>query len=62
MQNHAITAKKSPNMSQTAEDELSVTVTRQRHTLWLEENKASLVQWNKWVEENGLPLSEYRDL
>ncbi len=27
---------------------------------WLEENRDALVAWGKWVEENGLPLEEYR--
>ncbi|MFK7838506.1 MAG: type II toxin-antitoxin system CcdA family antitoxin [Sulfitobacter sp.] len=27
---------------------------------WLEENRASLEAWGKWVEKNGLPLEEYR--
>lgn len=27
---------------------------------WLEENRAALALYNAWVEQNGLPLQEYR--
>ena len=27
---------------------------------WLEENREAIAAHSKWVEENGLPLSEYR--
>ena len=27
---------------------------------WLEENAEAAKSWAKWVEENGLPLEEYR--
>ncbi len=27
---------------------------------WLEENREAIEAHNKWVEENGLPLAEYR--
>lgn len=27
---------------------------------WQEENRAAIEAWNAWVDENGLPLEEYR--
>jgi post-segregation antitoxin (ccd killing protein) len=27
---------------------------------WLEENRAAIAAYNAWVENNGLPLQEYR--
>ncbi|MDB5413800.1 MAG: Post-segregation antitoxin (ccd killing mechanism protein) encoded by the plasmid [Rubritepida sp.] len=27
---------------------------------WLEENREAIDAWNRWTEENGLPLAEYR--
>ncbi|MBN9309585.1 MAG: type II toxin-antitoxin system CcdA family antitoxin [Devosia sp.] len=27
---------------------------------WREENAEAIKAWNAWVEENGLPLEEYR--
>ena len=31
-----------------------------RRQEWREENRASIESWNAWVEENGIPYSEYR--
>jgi antitoxin CcdA len=27
---------------------------------WLEENQGAIEDWNRYVEENGLPLAHYR--
>lgn len=29
---------------------------------WLEEHQAAIEAWNKHVEQNGIPLSEFRQL
>lgn len=44
------------NISQAAEAGVRAAV----RDAWIEENRESMEAWNKWVEENGLPLEEYR--
>jgi antitoxin CcdA len=50
------------NVSQACESGLSARVKSEREAKWLEENRASLLAWNEWVEENGMPYDEYRQL
>jgi antitoxin CcdA len=50
------------NVSQACEGGLSTQVKSARETKWLEENRASLLAWNTWVEENGMAYDEYRQL
>jgi antitoxin CcdA len=50
------------NVSQACEGGLSTQVKSAREAKWLEENRASLLAWNAWVEENGMPYDEYRQL
>ncbi len=44
------------NISQAAEAGVRAAV----REAWIEENRESMEAWNKWVEENGLPLEEFR--
>jgi antitoxin CcdA len=44
------------NISQAAEAGVRAAV----RAAWIEENRDVIEEWNKWVEENGLPLEEYR--
>lgn len=48
------------NVSQACEGGLSNRVKSAREAEWLEENRASLLAWNDWVEENGMLYEEYR--
>jgi antitoxin CcdA len=48
------------NISKACEQGLAQTVAKTRAERWREENKGAIAYWNKWVEENGLPLEEYR--
>jgi antitoxin CcdA len=48
------------NISQACERGLVIELSRVRSEKWLEENLPALEAWNVWVEENGLPLEEYR--
>ncbi|MBA4207280.1 type II toxin-antitoxin system CcdA family antitoxin [Pannonibacter phragmitetus] len=48
------------NLSQAAEEGLRQAVSRMRAEIWLRENAAALESSNAWVEENGLPLDQYR--
>ena len=40
--------------------ELFEAVKRERERRWLDENRHAIESYNKWVEENGLPLARYR--
>lgn len=48
------------NISQACENGLTRELKAAREAQWLAENKAALEGWNTWVEENGIPLEEYR--
>ena len=48
------------NISQVSEAALRVATKAERERRWKEENRAAFDYWNKWVEENGLPLAKYR--
>jgi antitoxin CcdA len=48
------------NISRAAEDGIAKAVADEQARRWLKENKAALEQWNKYVEQNGLPLAKYR--
>jgi antitoxin CcdA len=50
------------NLSQACERGLSDKVQKTREEKWLEENRASLLAWNDWVEKNGMLYDEYRQL
>jgi antitoxin CcdA len=47
-------------ISQACEHGLVIELSRVRNEKWLEENLHALEAWNVWIEENGLPLEEYR--
>jgi antitoxin CcdA len=48
------------NVSEACQAGLAAALKKQREARWLEENRESLLSWNKWVEENGMPYDEYR--
>jgi antitoxin CcdA len=43
-----------------AENAVREAIREERARRWLEENREAIAAHNRWVEENGLPLSEYR--
>jgi antitoxin CcdA len=47
------------NISKACEAGLQEQVARSRADRWREENRSAIQYWNRWVEENGLPLEEY---
>jgi antitoxin CcdA len=49
------------NISQACEAGLAAQVKAAREKKWLEENREAIEQWNRYVEENGLLLAEYRN-
>lgn len=48
------------NVSRSAEAGIEVAVRRQKQLNWLKENAAAVESSNAYVEEKGLPLSNYR--
>jgi antitoxin CcdA len=48
------------NISQASEAGLAAAVKKAREQKWLEENKEAIEEYNKYVEEHGLTLEEYR--
>lgn len=48
------------NISQACEKGLAAEVKKTREDKWIEENWEAIQFWNRYVEENGLPLAKYR--
>lgn len=48
------------NVSQACEAGLAATVLKELGEKWKRENREAIESWNKWVDENGLPLKKYR--
>lgn len=48
------------NLSQAAEAGLRDAVQKAKAEAWKRENAKALASSNRWVEENGLPLRQYR--
>ena len=48
------------NISRSAEEGLAAAVKAERGRRWREENKAAFEEYNRYIEENGIPLSQYR--
>lgn len=48
------------NVSRAAESGIQAAVLEKKRKLWLKENAAAIKSSNLYIEENGLPLSRYR--
>lgn len=48
------------NLSRAAEDGLRKAVAAAKSENWKRENQHAIESINAWVEENGIPLAEYR--
>jgi antitoxin CcdA len=48
------------NISQACEKGLAAEVKKTREDKWIEENWDAIQFWNRYVEDNGLPLAKYR--
>lgn len=48
------------NISQACERGLEEQVKRSLREAWIEENREAIDFWNRYVDEQGLPLAEYR--
>lgn len=50
------------NVSQACERGLAAEVRAAREASWLAGNRAALEGWNDWIEANGMPYDEFRQL
>jgi antitoxin CcdA len=50
------------NLSRVLETGLAAELKRVREERWLEENREAIEAWNVWMEENELPLAQYRQI
>ena len=48
------------NISRSAEEGLAAAVKAERGRRWREENRAAFEEYNRYIEENGIPLAQYR--
>jgi antitoxin CcdA len=48
------------NLSETAERAIAEAVREEKVRRWQEENREAIEATNRYVEEHGLPLAEYR--
>ena len=48
------------NLSQACERGLASEVAVAKSKKWLQESRAAMESWNDYVEQHGLPLSEFR--
>ena len=48
------------NLSRAAEEGVALAVKKAREAAWKEENADAIQGYNEWVEENGIPLSKFR--
>lgn len=48
------------NLSRAAEEGILSQVRAARATRWKEDNAEAIADYNRWIEENGVPLSQFR--
>jgi antitoxin CcdA len=48
------------NLSQACERGLAAAVAEAKAQRWLAENRPAMQAWNDYVEQNGLPLADFR--
>ncbi|NGM44964.1 type II toxin-antitoxin system CcdA family antitoxin [Rhodobacter sp. SGA-6-6] len=48
------------NVSRAAEQGVAAALKAARAEAWKRENAEAIKNYNTWIEENGLPLAEYR--
>lgn len=46
------------NLSQVSEQALRHAVKREQERRWQEEHREQIAAYNRWIEENGIPLSD----
>jgi antitoxin CcdA len=48
------------NISRAAETGIETAVRAEKERLWQVENAEAIASYNRYIDENGLPLAEYR--
>lgn len=48
------------NLSRAAEEGILAQVRSAKAKRWKEENAEAIADYNRWIEENGVPLSQFR--
>ena len=48
------------NLSETAERAIAEAIREEKVRRWKEENREAMEAYNKYIEEHGLPLAEFR--
>lgn len=48
------------NISRACEQGLAKQVSAERTRRWQEENREAIQAYNAWIDQNGVPLEEYR--
>ena len=48
------------NLSRACEQGIVAAIKAERERRWKDQNKEAIEDYNRWVEENGLPLADYR--
>ena len=48
------------NLSQVCEAAIRDATSKEIARRWQEDNRERIEAWNAWIDENGLPLAEYR--
>ena len=48
------------NLSCAAEEGILLQVRAERARRWKEDNAEAIADYNRWIEENGVPLSQFR--
>jgi antitoxin CcdA len=48
------------NLSRACEQGIVAAVKAERERRWKDQNRDAVEDYNRWVEEHGLPLAEYR--
>lgn len=48
------------NISRASEKGVIAEISIRRRERWLAENRSKIEAWNDWIDQNGMPLAEYR--
>lgn len=48
------------NVSRVCEDSLRIALSASRGEQWVRQNRAAMEAWKDWIDQNGLPLEQYR--
>lgn len=48
------------NISRAAETGIEAAVRAEKERVWLAENAEAIASYNRYIDENGLPLAKYR--